>query len=205
MLNLPVAMLTKLINILLIAPFLLTAYFQQADGEYPRVDVPYEGATVQGLVGISGSTNSEGFVTSEVFFGYSPDGEWFSIGRQMEPISNQVIANWDTTVITDGVYRLKVVVNKSDGSQGETIVNNIRVSNYTSTQGDAGVNINDKPIARPDYEGGSKATATAFPPNPASVSRADLISSANKGVVSVAVIFLITGIYLGLRRFNKKR
>jgi len=203
MLNLPVAMLTKLFGILLIAPFLLTAHFQQADGENPRVDVPYEGATVQGLVGIAGSTNSEGFITSEVFFGYSPVGEWFSIGRQTEPISNQVIANWDTTVITDGVYRIKVVVNKSDGSQVETVVNNIRVSNYTSTEGDAGVINNDKPIALPDYEVDSKATATTFPPNPASVSQADLINSVYKGVVWVAVIFLITGVYLGLRRLNK--
>jgi hypothetical protein len=56
-----------------------------------------------------------------------------------------------------------------------------------------------------DYLAGAIATATSVPPNPASVSKADLTASINEGVLWVVGIFLLTGIYLGLRWFNKKR
>lgn len=205
MLNLQVAMISKFFNFILLAPILVSAYFQQTAADFPRVDVPYQGDTVRGVVGIAGSTDIEGFMSSEVFFGFSPEGEWFSIGLQKEPVSNQVIANWDTTVITDGIYRIKVVVNRSDGTQVETIVNNIRVSNYTSSQTEADNMQNGSNTSVPDYFVGSIATATAFPPNPVAVSKADLITSIRGGIFWVVGIFLATGIYLGMRWFNKKR
>jgi hypothetical protein len=205
MLNLQVAMISKIFNLILFAPVLVSAYFQQTAADLPRVDVPYEGDTVRGVVGIAGSTDIAGFISSEVFFGFSPESEWFSIGMQEEPVSNQVIANWDTTVITDGIYRIKVVVNRSDGTQMETIVNNIQVSNYTSSQTEADNVQNGSNIQASDYLADSIATATAFPPNPAAVSKADLISSIRGGIFWVVGIFLVTGIYLGMRWFNKKR
>jgi hypothetical protein len=205
MLKLQVAMISKIFNLIILAPVLVSAYFQQTTADFPRVDVPYEGDTVRGVVGIAGSTNVEGFMSSEVFFGFSTESEWFSIGKQKEPVSNQVIANWDTTVITDGIYRIKVVVYRSDGTQVETIVNNIRVSNYTPSQMEAN-NVQNVSISQAsDYLTDSIATATAFPPNPAAVSKADLISSIKGGVFWVVGIFLVTGIYLWMRWFNKKR
>jgi hypothetical protein len=205
MLNLQVAMISKFFILIIIAPALVSVYFQQTAADFPRVDVPYEGDTVRGVVGIAGSTEIEGFISSEVFFGFSPNGEWFSIGRQKEPVSNQVIANWDTTVITDGIYRIKVLVTRSNGSQTETIVSNIRVSNYTSSQAEANNVQNGSNSQASDYLTGAIATATAFPPNPAAVSKADLISSIRGGIFWVVGIFLVTGIYLGMRWFNKKR
>jgi hypothetical protein len=205
MLKLQVAMISKIFSLILFTSVLFSAYIQLTTADLPRVDVPFEGDTVRGVVGIAGSTDIEGFKSSEVFFGFSPESEWFSIGLQKEPVSNKVIANWDTTVITDGIYRIKVVVNKSDGRQVETIVNNIQVSNYTFSRVEADQVQNGSNSSVPDYIAGSIATATAFPPNEAAVSKDDLIASIKDGIFWVIGIFLVTGIYLGMRWFNKKR
>ena len=112
MLNLPVAMILKTFHLLLFMILVPGGLLLQASSESPRVDVPLAGDEVRGVVGIAGSTDVDGFDFSEVFFGFSPDGAWFSLGRQTSPVNNQIIANWDTTNIPDGTYRLLVVVQK---------------------------------------------------------------------------------------------
>lgn len=198
-------MLLNIFRFASIFPILLAFLFQQVQENAPRIDIPLEGDTVRGVVGIVGSTDIEGFASSEVFFGFSPNGAWFSLGTQDRSISSQLITNWDTTVIPDGLYRLKVVVTKADGSQAEAAVNNIQVSNYSSPAGVSGQQIQGNPTAAPDYPVDARATATAFPANPAAVDGADLFASMKSGLLWTAAIFLALGIYLGLRWLNKKR
>jgi hypothetical protein len=205
MLNLQVAMLLKTASFIILLLLFPSQLFQSVSPEPPRVDVPLPGDVVRGVVGITGSTDVEGFDYSEVFFGFSPGGAWFTLGRQNNPVNNQIITNWDTTGIPDGTYRLRVVVSKSDGSQTETVVDGIRVSNYSSagTTSDAQTSNQSTEVA--DYDPSLKRTATPFPLNPAAVSSQDLISSLRAGILGTGALFLILGLYLGLRWFNKRK
>ena len=145
-------MLLKTASFIILLTLYPSQLLQSVSSEPPRVDAPLPGDAVRGVVGIAGSTDVEGFEYSEVFFGFSPGGAWFTLGRQNNPVNNQIITNWDTTGIPDGTYRLRVVVSKSDGSQTETVVDDIRVSNYSSagTTGEAQTSNRSTDVA--DYD-----------------------------------------------------
>ncbi len=198
-------MLLKTASFIILLFIFPSQLLQSVSPEPPRVDVPLQGDVVRGVVGIAGSTDVEGFEYSEVFFGFSPGGAWFTLGRQNNPVNNQIITNWDTTGIPDGTYRLRVVVSKSDGSQTVTVVDDIRVSNYSSagTTNDERTSSRSTEVA--DYDPSLKRTATPFPMNPAAVSNEDLISSLQAGILGTGALFLILGLYLGLRWINKRK
>ncbi len=205
MLNLLVAMLLKTVSILIVILMVPSPILQLVSAESLRVDVPLPGDAVRGVVGIAGSTDLPGFAFSEVFFGFSPGGAWFSLGKQNAPVSNQIITNWDTTGIPDGSYRLRVVVSKTDGSQVETVVDDIQVINYSSLGSNREEEISKQTTPAADYDSLSKRTATPFPENPAAVSSQDLISSLRAGVIGTLGLFLALGLYLGLRWLNKRK
>jgi hypothetical protein len=205
MLNLQVAMLLKTASFLFLLLIFPPQLLQSVSPEPPRVDVPLPGDVVRGVVGIAGSTDVEGFENSEVFFGFSPAGAWFSLGMQNNPVNNQIITNWDTTGIPDGKYRIRVVVTKSDGSQTEIVVDDIRVSNYSSPGATNDAQTSNRSTTVADYDPSLKRTATPFPMNPAAVSSQDLISSLRAGILGTGALFLFLGLYLGLRWFNKRK
>jgi hypothetical protein len=198
-------MLPKIIQILLFIAVISPGSIRSQTSDAPRVDIPLEGDIVQGVVGIAGSTAVEDFMNSEVFFSFSPDGEWFPIGRQDSAVSNQLIVNWDTTLISDGTYRIRVLVHKRDGSQVETVVNNIRVQNYTNPQGGTPAAVDSQGASQERSPLQGKMTASPYPRNPAAVNSEDLIGSIRAGVFWAGGILLALGIYLGLRWFNRRR
>jgi hypothetical protein len=205
MLNLQVAMHQRFFQLFVLFSFLVSVRLQQAPDQLPRIDVPLPGDEVRGVVGIAGSTDMEEFAFSEVSFGFSPEGAWFSLGRQSAPVKNQIIANWDTTSIPDGTYRIRVVVQKKDGSQVETVVDEIHVSNYSST-GSSGTDTGSRrSTPLPDYDDSVKRTATALPRNPASVTSQDLFSSLRMGVAGTIGLFLLLALYLGMRWLNRRK
>jgi hypothetical protein len=198
-------MLSRILSIFLLSLVFFPGAVRNQAADTPRVDIPLDGDTVQGIVGISGSTAIEGFGSSEVFFGFSPNGEWFSLGEQNSPVSNQVIANWDTTSISDGIYRIRVVVHKTDGSYVETVVNNIHVQNYSNPEGNSSASSQTQAIPQAENVLHGKLTATPYPGNPAGVGSADLFRSIRGGALWAAGIFLGLGAYLGLRFINRRR
>lgn len=82
MLNLQVAMISKIFNLILLAPVLISAYFQQTSAVLPRVDVPYEGDTVRGVVGIAGTTNIDGFMLPKCSSGSVQTVNGFPLGNR---------------------------------------------------------------------------------------------------------------------------
>ena len=205
MLNLPIAMFLKISFLTCILPLLLGVVFQQTGTGAPRVDVPLSGDTVRGVVGVAGTTQVEGFASSEVFFGFSSEGEWFSLGIQSTPIQNGLIANWDTSVIPDGTYRLKVVVTKADGSRIESVVEDLKVRNYSSGQDGEQSQPASRVTPLPDYQAQPARNVPSNPVNPAAVGRLDLSRSVRAGALWSAGLFVILGVYLGLRWFNRRK
>ena len=65
---------------------------------------PSEGEALQGVIPVIGSTNVEGLESWELSFSYinDPRETWFLIDESDEAFSNEILAQWDTTAITDG-------------------------------------------------------------------------------------------------------
>ena len=102
----------------------------------PVIVEPRPGDVLQGVVKIAGSDDVPGFVSTEVSFSYAddPTGTWFLIAASVQPVTNDSLATWDTTVITDGDYVLRLRVYLTDGNSRETILSGLRVRNYTPVE-----------------------------------------------------------------------
>jgi len=100
------------------------------------ITAPVSNEMVEGVIEIRGSVPEEDFASAEVLYSYAQTDRdtWFLIKRLDKVVQDDVLAAWDTTTITDGVYRIKLTVKSADGSENEVVVENIQVSNYTRVQ-----------------------------------------------------------------------
>lgn len=184
----------------------------------PTVQItdPGGGAALQGLVTISGSSQASGFQSAEVDFAYQndPTSTWFVIAQSAAPANAGVLAQWDTTTISDGIYRLRLRVVLSDGQVLEDIVAGVRVRNYTPIE-----------TSTPDLSSGGvtgteqpQSTATATPPgdfivtpiaaealptNPAEITARDLRRSVFAGALAAAGAVILFAGYIGLKSLRR--
>lgn len=177
---------------------------------------PLPGQALQGSVPISVNTNIEGFISVEIEFSYfnNPTDTWFFIHQSDQPLSNEIITTWDTSLISDGAYTLRMIVSLSDGSQQMVTVPGLRVRNYTSIETDTPAPITptethpledivETTITPPGTEQ-PHLTPTPLPPNPAEISRDDVLINAGKGALTVIGLFTLGIIYVTVRSFTKK-
>jgi hypothetical protein len=98
---------------------------------------PLEGGILSGLVPITGTATHPQFQRYELSFAYSPNptDTWFPLQPPAATqVVNEIIGRWDTTLISDGVYTLRLRVYFSDTAYLEAFVPNIRVQNTAPTQ-----------------------------------------------------------------------
>jgi PTH1 family peptidyl-tRNA hydrolase len=146
----------------------------QATPPVVTLSAPLPGQVLQGKVPITGNTAIEGFQSIELTFAYAnnPTGTWFLILYSSLPVADGLLAQWDTTTITDGDYTLRLVVRLADGSQQTLTLPGLRVRNYTPIETDtppppvpsATPAPGQAPIQPPTAT--LPATATALPPTP---------------------------------------
>ena len=104
---------------------------------FAEINEPGQGQAVTGIVTISGTASHPAFQSFDLAFSFDPDptDTWFPMGEALDtPVVDGRLAIWDTTQITDGVYRLRLRVNVDGSSPFEAVVNDIRVRNYTPTE-----------------------------------------------------------------------
>jgi len=92
---------------------------------------------VTGIVTILGTASHPAFDSFDLAFSFDPDptDTWFPIGEALDTtVVDGRLAIWDTTQITDGVYRLRLRVHIDGSPPFETVVRDIRVRNYTPTE-----------------------------------------------------------------------
>ena len=109
----------------------------------PAIHSPVGGQALQGIVQILGTTSIEGFRSSELSFAYlvNPTDTWFKISESEVQVENGVIADWDTTTISDGDYILRLVIKLGDGNELMSSVDGVRVRNYSPIEaGDSDCN-----------------------------------------------------------------
>jgi hypothetical protein len=177
----------------------------------PAITSPSMGQVLQGQVPITGTSDSPNFVSAELAFAYAsnPTNTWFLISTSFQPVTNDVLATWDTTSISDGSYTLRLRVNLLDGSfQDATVTAEVR--NYTTAVTPSSAPTPTEPalqIPTPLLLAPS-ATPTALPlptpmplpPNPAAITQNEIYASLRGGALIIAGIFIAFGIFLRLRR-----
>ena len=72
------------------------------------ISSPLNGAVVNGIVNITGTSST----AWELSFSYrdNPVETWFLLAQSTEPISEQILFTWDTGGLTNGYYRLRLIV-----------------------------------------------------------------------------------------------
>ena len=184
-----------------------TPNFAQQD---VRISAPVRGEAVQGVVNITGQTAVPEFASASVYFAYShnPTDTWFLITAMDAPVTEGLIAAWDTSTITDGEYSLRLQVTLNDGTRLESQVGNIRVRNYSAVEtpipGPTVPVELASPVDAAPTETLSPFTPTPLSANPAAVSSPELKSSLIKGSLASILAFAGIGLYIALRRLGSR-
>lgn len=187
--------------------------------EPPQVIIssPVDGQALKGTFGITGSTAIQDFVSAELSFTYSdnPSETWFLIQASTQPVEVGVLGQWDTSVITDGVYDLRLVVERQAGDPLIFTVRKLRVRNYTPVEtntptpvtptstplpGDTPVpTVTPTPTNTP-----IPPTMTVLPPNPAQITTQDVGLSVGKGALFSLSLFALIGIYISIKNIRRR-
>ncbi len=174
------------------------------------IAAPQPGQTVRGQVNITGAAAPAGFAAYEVSFTYAdnPTDTWFLIQRGETPLTEGVLAVWNTTAITDGLYDLRLRVFLTSGEVLQDIIRNIDVRNYTPTQTPTVTPappptltpVPVVPTVTPTPTRTPPPTPTALPPNPAAVDMPALAQMLGYGALAAFGVFILFGLFLSLRR-----
>ena len=91
---------------------------------FATISAPPAGSVVSGAINVTGTAISGATidVVVEVGAGINPQ-EWTRITRSTQPLFSAKLAQWDTTLVEDGAYTLRVTVrDRTLGSAEATVV-----------------------------------------------------------------------------------
>lgn len=183
----------------------------------PVISAPTAGQILRGQVSITGTTDIPNFASAELDFAYASDstGSWFLIQTFSQPVANSAISTWDTTLISDGEYVLRLRVTLQDGSTQDATVT-VKVQNQAppptvtltitpviiSTPAftpqpsiPAIAAISPTPAASPVFP-----TLTPLPANPMEVKPDEIYVGIQHGALVIAGLFVIFVVLIRLRR-----
>jgi hypothetical protein len=130
----------------------------QEQGPGAVITSPRDRAVVRDKVSIQGTATHPEFWKYEVAYGREPNPEdqWILIGMVHETqVVDNVLETWDTTLLPDGNYSLRLRVVRRDGNYEEYFVRQISVANTQPT---------DTPT--PEVTPTPTNTPTPLPPTP---------------------------------------
>lgn len=187
-----------------------------------RITAPASGDVLQGLVNIMGTSAADGFLSSELAFAYASDASpeagststWFLIYQTDSPVTDGLLAAWDTTLVTDGDYNLRLRVTLEDGSILESLVTGLRIRNQLPTETLAPT-VTSEPTATTEFVPPATPlpptpqiaptsthlpTPTPLPANPASLSESQIYAFLLRAILTTLLAFIIIAILLRLRK-----
>ncbi len=195
-------------------------YAQQAGA---AITFPRQGQPIQGTLAITGTAVHPALDRYELAFAYEPNplGTWFPIG---EPVRSAVVdgnlAVWDVSGITDGSYTLRLRVYGQDGAAVEAVVTGVLVQNTppTSTPPPASstpaITVTPAPAGTSTPLVEQPPTTTPRPPGAGPgdggpggefLNGQQVQGAFWAGVRLAFVLFLILGVYAGLRAALRPR
>jgi hypothetical protein len=207
MLNLPIAMFNRL---------LISLVILLAQTTNISIASPQPGDILRGQVNIAGKMDVPNFASAELAFSYAsnPTDSWFTIQTFSQPVTEPILAKWDTTVLTDGDYILHLRVFLQDGSSQDVVVSDLKIRNdiplptATATATESSVLISPQSISSPVGTLTVQSitalptfpSPTSFPANPVSVTSPSIYSNFARGALIVLVLFAFFGLILRLRK-----
>lgn len=103
-----------------------------------QITSPRDRASVRGLVPVEGSATHGQFQKYEIHYAPEPNpgDQWTPIGGSpfSVPVVQGRLGLWDTTIIPDGIYSLRLRVVRMDGNYDEYFVRGIQVLNTRPTE-----------------------------------------------------------------------
>ncbi len=178
------------------------------------ITFPAPGQAIHAEVTITGTTDVLGFTSSRLEFSYesNPTDTWFTLQTSTQPVIDFPLAVWDTTLISDGDYTLRLRVFMEDGTFQEITVP-IKVQNDTPILAPTPVvtstpNLLDVGLPTPFLVAASptptltpRPIPTPLPTNSASINPMTVYTSLGRGVLVIVGLFLFTGLILRFRRY----
>jgi hypothetical protein len=191
------------------------AWQDQPTGEPPAaLHSPAPGQALQGIVAVTGRLPAEGWRSAELSFTYDQDTRqtWFLLAQFTGPVEGK-LAEWDTTVMTDGEYLLRLQVELENGEQIEANIPGLRVRNYSPVETDTPAPTpstlpGETPVPTPSplpTMTPRPPTPTPLPPNPASITGQDIRSSLMNGALIALGGLALLGLYGRLRSAAHRR
>jgi hypothetical protein len=209
-------MLDLLVRLMKFQFYLLVTLLLIAAQDSPPVAIssPRDGDVLRGEVTITGTTDILNFASSQLDFAYasSPADTWFALQTSSQPVVDSPLALWNTTLISDGDYILRLRVNLSDGTFVDvtvpvTIQNDVSFMTSTPTPTSTPESITVQfptpflVASSPTPTKTSRPTPTALPPNPVSLSQINIFTSLGRGALVIIGLFALSGLFLRLRRY----
>ncbi len=185
---------------------------------------PAPNSEVSGVVAITGSASTSNFAFYKVEFGAGPNpNTWTLIGDTHDtPMLNGQLETWDTTRLADGDYTLRLQAVKTDGNYDEFYLRGIRVVSSKPTATPTQPTPTSHPTATPAAENvtpqptatlqviqptaGAKLATPTHTPVRVTFSNAPQLDTEGwkqafrVGALSMAIVFVIVAVILGLRR-----
>jgi hypothetical protein len=190
----------------------------QVVAQNPQILSPKPGQVLQGNIPVVVDTTFQKFQSVELTFGYAnnPTQTWFLIYQGLQPVTNGPLAAWDTSLITDGDYNLRMVITFLDGSQQTVEVAGLRVRNYSPVETDTPMPATPTsppataeapvPTITPTLPPSAlPPAATPLPPNPAELQQQDIWFNAGKGVLAIVGLFALAGLYQAVRSLGRQK
>ncbi len=178
---------------------------------------PQAGDTLRGKVEISGKMDVPHFASAELAFSYAasslPD-VWFIIQTFTQPPADPVFAVWDTSLVTDGDYTLRLRVFLLDGTFQDVLVADLKIRNDTP---DPTATFTETPIPIPTPRFFSQLnplplglatstplpalpTSTPLPPNPIALTTASILSVFGKSALAILGVAILVSLLFRLRQ-----
>ncbi len=175
---------------------------------------PAPGDALRGEMTITGTTDVLGFTGSQLDFSYAsnPTDTWFTLQSSAQPVVDSPLALWDTTLISDGDYVLRLRVFVEDGTFQEVTVP-VKVQNdtpiviptpvITSTPDklDVGLPTPFLVAVSPTPTPTPRPTPTPLPTNAVSMNQTAVYTSLGRGALVILGLFAFVGIILRFRRY----
>ena len=193
--------------------FLVLFLIAAQDSHPVAITSPVPDELLRGQVTITGKVDVPSFLSAQLDFAYAsdPTDTWFTIQTFSQPLADSSLALWDTTLITDGDYILRLRVNFEDGAFQEVTVP-IKIGNdVLPTQ-------TPEPTATPDQDtiivptpfllaasptptDLPRPTPTALSANPASLRQNQIYASLGRGALVILGLFTLAGLIIRVRRY----
>ncbi len=175
-----------------------------------EIQTPQTADVLKGTVEVIGSVSEPDFLSASLYYAYADTTveTWFLIQTIQKPMNADVLAKWDTSLITDGNYKLKLSVLRKSGEIQEVIVDHLQVRNYTAaevvapTQTLAPVEANLTPTDIPTQP---IIMATEYPTNRAAMSNESVTGEIKNGLILGVFSVLAFGIYTAMRGWFYRR